>query len=31
MEIELLPNVTVEAEVREDSRTGVGVNWKFDY
>ncbi len=28
---ELTPNITVETEVGEDSETGMGINWKYDY
>lgn len=28
---ELTPHITVETEIGEDSETGAGLNWKFDY
>ncbi|MGD9161740.1 MAG: translocation/assembly module TamB domain-containing protein, partial [Desulfobacteraceae bacterium] len=28
---ELTPSITVETEVGEDSETGMGINWKYDY
>jgi translocation and assembly module TamB len=31
VEVEILPNVAVEAETREDGTGGVGVKWKLDY
>ncbi len=31
VEIELLPNIAVEAETSENANTGVGVKWKLDY
>lgn len=31
VEVEVLPNVTVQTEVTEDSQTGFGVQWKYDY
>ncbi|HET6518654.1 MAG TPA: translocation/assembly module TamB domain-containing protein [Geminicoccaceae bacterium] len=31
VEVEILPSVTLEAEVTEDARTGVGVQWRYDY
>lgn len=31
VEVEVVPNVTVQTEVTEDSQTGFGVQWKYDY
>ncbi|HEX2524893.1 MAG TPA: translocation/assembly module TamB domain-containing protein, partial [Geminicoccus sp.] len=31
VEVEVGPNVTVQTEVTEDSQTGFGVQWKYDY
>lgn len=31
VEVELTPNISVESEVGADARTGVGINWKYDY
>ena len=31
VEVEVVPNVTVNTEVTEDSQTGFGVQWKYDY
>jgi len=28
---EVTPNITVDTEMHEDSSTGVGINWKWDY
>jgi translocation and assembly module TamB len=28
---EVTPNITVDTELRENSSTGVGINWKWDY
>ena len=31
VEVEVMPNVTVETEVKENAEGGVGVNWKWNY
>ena len=31
VEIELLPNIALEADTSEDSNSGVGLKWKFNY
>lgn len=31
VEIELLPNISLEADTSEDSNSGVGLKWKFNY
>lgn len=31
VEIELLPNIALEAETSENADSGVGIKWKFDY
>ena len=31
VEIELLPNLSLEADTSEDSNSGVGLKWKFNY
>ena len=31
VEVEVVPNVSVQTEVTEDSQTGFGVQWKYDY
>ena len=31
VEIEILPNISLEADTGEDSNGGVGVKWRFDY
>ena len=31
VEVELTPNVTLESEAGEDTKTGIGLNWKWDY
>ena len=31
VEIELLPNLSLEADTSEDANSGVGFKWKFDY
>lgn len=31
VEIEILPDVAIEAETRQDASTGIGIKWKYDY
>jgi translocation and assembly module TamB len=31
IEVEILPNVSVEADTGEDARSGIGLKWKYDY
>jgi len=31
VEVEILPNLSLEAETGEDQQSGVGIKWKFDY
>ena len=31
VEVEILPNVSVEADTGEDARSGIGLRWRFDY
>ena len=31
VEVEILPNLSVEADTGVDARAGVGLNWRFDY
>lgn len=31
VELELTPNITVETEMDEENKSGVGINWKYDY
>ncbi|MDX1540506.1 MAG: translocation/assembly module TamB domain-containing protein, partial [Geminicoccaceae bacterium] len=31
VELEVLPNVSIEADVGQDSRSGVGVKWQYDF
>jgi translocation and assembly module TamB len=31
VEVEILPNVSVEADTGADARSGIGLRWRFDY
>ena len=31
LEVEILPNVSLQAETGSDANSGVGVRWRFDY
>ena len=31
VEVEILPNVAIEADSGADAQSGVGLRWKFDY
>lgn len=31
VELELTPNITLETEMDEENKNGVGINWKYDY
>ena len=31
VEVEILPNVSLEAETGQDAQGGVGIKWRYDY
>ena len=31
VEVEILPNVSLEADTGQDAQSGVGIKWRYDY